>query len=176
MYLGICISCRPHLQQVTLKNNSLKAYGRRESYAARIVCFSTDSDEWFTLMCRPFHYLRRVLCLSDRSRGGGDHHKVLLGVSIKMLASNPGCRLLVAIYRLSRPGLCTRSRMDSLLRSRKSCRNCFFGDSFVFDLVTDGSLTLLGIAAVLLLLRNQGPEHMLRMHCSLKAYCARPMF
>jgi len=27
----------------------------------------------------------------------------------------------------------------------------------------------------LLLLRNQGPEHMLRMHCSLKVYCARPV-
>ena len=81
--------------------------------------------------------------------GGGDHHKVLLGVAMKMRASNPGCQLLIAIYRLSRPGLCIWSRMDSVLRSRKSCRNCLFEDSFVFDIVTDESLTLLGIAVSL---------------------------
>jgi hypothetical protein len=125
MYLGICISCRPHLQQVTLKHNSLKACRRRESYAPRIVCFSTDSDEWLPWCVGRF---------------------LIWDAVYAPRASNPGCQLLVAIYRLSRPGLRTWYRMDSQLRSKESCRNCLFGDSFIFDLVTDQSLTLLGIA------------------------------
>jgi hypothetical protein len=148
MYVGIYISCKPYFQSVKANVPRLSAILWRhiEDVKVKLHVFfaSVRLLMMISLNRTPFCYQAKFVQLGQKRRRVERLEFWVWRWSRGLLASNSGCQTLLVILPTELPRHIYVIQNGFSIRIRKPRRNYVFRDSFVFDWMTDESLTLLG--------------------------------